>query len=84
MKMSGGVETKGEKQMTAYTQDSFACAINDLVSELIGDLKIDIGVDSNSEKLEASVKDEIYLIAREAVTNIKLHAEAERRWRTPG
>ncbi len=64
--------------MNVYTVDSLAKAINNLVSELIGDLKVDVGIDSSSEELSDNVKDVIYLITREALTNIQLHAEAER------
>ena len=61
-----------------YTEDSYVERINKLVNELIGDLSVDMVIDPNSEKLEEFVADEIYLIVREAVTNIKLHAQAER------
>lgn len=78
MKMSGGAETKRSKQMPTYTESSLSDAINKLASELIGHLKLDIEVNSETEALEASVKNEIYLIIREAVTNIQQHAQAER------
>ena len=64
--------------MQTYKEDSLAKAINKLVNELIGDLKLDIRIDSSSDLLEANIKNEIYLIVREAVTNIQLHAQAER------
>ena len=42
--------------MRSYTESSPACAINKLVSELIGDLKLDVEIDSDTEGLEANVR----------------------------
>lgn len=64
--------------MKAYTEDSLTEAINKLICELIGDLKLDVEVNSETESLSPNVKNEIYLIVREALTNIQLHAMATR------
>ena len=64
--------------MQTYIQSSLFDAINELANQLIGHLKLDIEVNSETEALEGQIKNEIYLIVREALTNIQQHAQAER------
>ncbi len=64
--------------MQNNTESNYCETVSKLVSELIGHLLVDINISSNSEQLDDNVKGEIYTIIREAVTNIKLHAQAER------
>ncbi len=64
--------------MQTYKGDSLIDAINKLANQLIGDLKLDIKVNLETEALEANIKNEIYLIVREALTNRKRNAQAER------
>lgn len=64
--------------MQTYIQSSLFDAINQLANQLIGHLKLDIEVNSETEALEGQIKNEIYLIIQETVTNIQQHAQAER------
>ncbi len=60
-----------------YTESSLTKAINQLISKLIGDLKLDVTIDLDENDMGDNLKDSLYLITREAVTNIKLHAQAK-------
>ena len=76
MKMSDGAEIKGEKEMQAYTESSLVEAINELASKEIGHLKHEVKISLNEDDVPGKVKDSLYLIAREGLSNIRLHANA--------
>ena len=62
--------------MNVYTENSLVEAINELAAAEIGHLKHEVKISLDENDVPASVKDSLYLIAREALTNIRLHAMA--------